>query len=183
MICLASCKKDVTIEPGTPKMTYTDLSSKVINITTPAGVDINGDGASDVWFEIFHTRNKNLKQDVHRFVASPSEESKLLVNDQNGTPIINNGNGIYNIQNAGYLWETGMQTELATRTLIEGEALPTWEGAWKDVQHKYLAVQVTKNGLVYNGWIELSFDTPKERIVLYRSGLSQEAGVAVVAGK
>ena len=73
--------------------------------------------------------------------------------------------------------------ELAKRTLIKNTATPTWEGAWKDVQHKFLAVQVTENGSVYNGWIELSFDTTKERVLLYRSAISKEAGIDIVAGK
>ena len=184
ILILAACKKEkLIIEPRPPQVLYTDLSSKVMNITTPATVDINGDGISDVWFEIFYTRDNNLKKHVHQFVASASNETKLLMNVQQLSPILNHGKGIFNIQNDGYEWKNPANVELAKRTLTENDGTITWEGAWKEVEHRYLAVQITKNGAVYNGWIELSFDTVKERVVLHRSGVSKEVGSFIVAGE
>ncbi|HEX7844899.1 MAG TPA: hypothetical protein VF476_03800, partial [Chitinophagaceae bacterium] len=57
-----------------------------------------------------------------------------------------------------------------------------WQGPWKDVSHKFLAVQIVKNDLKYNGWIELTFDTANERLILHRAAISTEAGKEVKAG-
>jgi hypothetical protein len=183
IICLASCKKDTDNLTPTVQMIYKDLSSRVVNITTPAGIDIDGDGPSDIWFEIWHTDDDILKKDEHEFMIKPGEGGKLLVNEQETSPILAKGNVIKVNRNAGYEWEANATIELATRTLYRNAASPTWEGVWKNVQRKYLAVQVNKNGSVYNGWIELSFDTVTESVKLHRSGVSLEAGKDIVAGQ
>jgi hypothetical protein len=181
--CLASCKKDTEIKTPTIPMMYKDLSSRVVNITTPAGIDINGDGPSDVWFEIFHTGDDIQEKDEHLFRVTQGEESKLLVNEQEESPIISKGDVIKINGNAGYEWEANANIELAKRTLYRNAAAPTWEGVWKNAQRKYLAVQVNKNGSLFNGWIELSFDTATEKVILHRSGFSLEAGADILAGQ
>ena len=183
VVSLTSCEKEKENSPSHTPMTYTDLSGSVINITTPAGIDISGDGVSDAWFEIWHTREDAQNRDVHRFTVSSGEKSKLLVNPEDATPIITEGTIIKNTANAGYEWEAPASIELAKRILVSNTAAPTWEGAWKDVQRKFLAVQVNQNGGIYNGWIELSFDKAVEKIILYRSAISKEAGKEVMAGQ
>lgn len=184
VIGLAACEKEpVSNTPAHPQMTYRDLSATVVNITTPAGVDINGDGPSDVWFDIWPTRDEALGRDFHRFTVTPGEGARLLVNAANGTPIIPQGGAIKLYGENGYEWKAPATADLAKRTLVRGVFAPAWEGAWKDVQHKFLAVQLTANGVFYNGWIELSFDTAREKVVLHRSGISREAGREVIAGQ
>jgi hypothetical protein len=52
----------------------------------------------------------------------------------------------------------------------------------KLANHKYLPVYLKKNGHVYFGWIELSFDTIAEKIILHRAALCTEAGQKIKAG-
>jgi hypothetical protein len=184
VISFASCKKEK--EENTtvshPLMTYQDLTGKVINISTPAGVDITGDGTSDLWFDIFSTREDAQNKDIHRFSVSTGEQGKILVNTQNASPIITEGTTLKLNGIDGYHWKAPASTELAKRTFIRNTPAPVWEGQWKDVQNRYLAVQVTMNGEIYNGWIELSFDTAKERVILFRSAISKEPGKDIIVG-
>ncbi|MBO9564747.1 MAG: hypothetical protein J7621_18355, partial [Niastella sp.] len=60
---------------------------------------------------------------------------------------------------------------------------PYWEGAWKQVHHQYLAIQIVKDNKRYNGWVEVSFDTAGEKLVLHKAAISKEAEKAVIAGK
>ena len=183
---LLSCEKDrdTSYVPDHPQMVYRDLSQRVVNIATPAGIDIGGDARSDVWFEIWHTKDDAHNKDIHRFSVSSGESSRLMVDStRRKSSIIPGGAIISSAGGNGFAWNAPANPELATRTLVRTAPAPTWEGDWKDANHKYLAVQVTQNGLVYNGWIELSFDTATERVILYRSGISKEAGKDIVAGK
>ena len=182
---LASCEKDrdITTTPAHPQMTYRDLSSRVVNITTPAGIDISGDGTSDVWFEIFYTRDQASNTDYHRFVASSGETSRLMIRDATSATVLAAGAAISTQVANGHEWKSPAQAELAKRTLVQGTGAISWEGAWKDAQRKFLAVQVTQNNQVYNGWIELSFDTAAERVILYRAAISREAAKDIEAGK
>jgi hypothetical protein len=185
-ISLASCEKNNDETPpraNHPEMIYKNLSNRVVNITTPAGIDINNDGPSDVWFEIWHTHDNAQNSDHHRFAVSAGEHSKLLVNTQHATPILSEGDSLDISQNTNYNWQAPASVDLAKRTLVKTTGTITWEGAWKDVQHKYLPVQINQNNSVYNGWIELSFDTAREKVILYRSAISKEANKDIIIGQ
>ena len=181
---LASCEKDREINaPAHPQMTYTDLSSRVVNITTPAGIDISGDGTSDVWLEIFYTRDQATNTDYHQFMVSSGETSRLMIQDAANAPVLAAGAAIGTQLTNGYEWRSPAQAGLAKRTLVQGTGAITWEGAWKNAQRRFLAVQVSGNGLVYNGWIELSFDTAAEKVILHRAAISREPAKDIEAGK
>ena len=59
---------------------------------------------------------------------------------------------------------------------------PYWEKEWKDVSHKFLAIQVKRDGKLYHGWIELSMDTVNSKLILHRAAIAKEAGRQVRAG-
>ena len=94
VISFTSCEKEKNNSTSHPQMSYTDLSARVINITTPSVIDISGDGVSDAWFEIWHTSEDAQNRDIHRFTVSSGEKSKLLVNAQAASPIIAEGTAI-----------------------------------------------------------------------------------------
>lgn len=57
-----------------------------------------------------------------------------------------------------------------------------WAGLWKNATHRFLPVQIKRNGQFYNGWIEISFDILNEKLVLHRTAISTEPGREVRAG-
>ena len=46
-----------------------------------------------------------------------------------------------------------------------------------------MGVQVEKEGKVFQGWIELSFDQAAQKLVLHRAAISREPGKTIRAGK
>jgi hypothetical protein len=59
---------------------------------------------------------------------------------------------------------------------------PYWEKPWKDAIHKFLAIRVHRNGQLYYGWVELSMDRSRSKLILHRSGISKIADKPVKAG-
>ena len=57
-----------------------------------------------------------------------------------------------------------------------------WEGKWKTRSHKYLPLQIQKNGKRYNGWVELSCDTGSQKTILHKAAISKKEESAVRAG-
>jgi hypothetical protein len=57
-----------------------------------------------------------------------------------------------------------------------------WEGNWKTATKKYLPIQVRKNNLRFNGWIELTVDTLHEKIILHRAAISKAGEKEIIAG-
>jgi len=45
-----------------------------------------------------------------------------------------------------------------------------------------LPIQIERNGRLYNGWIELSFSTANEKLILHKAAISVEEGRTVRAG-
>jgi hypothetical protein len=80
----------------------------------------------------------------------------------------------------GYTWWEISAIVLAEKIITYTES--HWEGAWKNADHKYLPVQMKKQGKLYHGWIELSFNTTEEKLILHRSAISKEEDKDVKAG-
>jgi hypothetical protein len=107
-------------------------------------------------------------------------KTNLLVDGEEQTPVKNRNEKIGSVHE-GYNWFEISAIVLAEKiTPVLGDV--NWQGPWKNVVHKYLPVQLDKNGKLYNGWIEVSFDTTKEKLVLHRCGISKEADKSVLAG-
>jgi hypothetical protein len=49
------------------------------------------------------------------------------------------------------------------------DAVTFWDGLWKNANHKYLLVQIKKEGKPYFGGIELSFDKRTEVVILHKN--------------
>jgi len=66
--------------------------------------------------------------------------------------------------------------------IIEEAGLDHWEGNWKNASHKYLAIQLRKGDLRYNGWVELSFKTDTEELTLHRAAITTGPKKTITAG-
>lgn len=185
---MTSCSKDETPIPAKPpvgsqpEMLYTDLQNRELKFQQAQLIDLNNDGSADIGFSTWYIGDPLEKEDEVLFFAGSYIHSNLLVNDANGSPAFNLGDAIPVNDYPGHNWYRVAQVEMALKNTPEsGQSY--WEGVWKQVSHKYLAIQVVRENKRYNGWIEVSFDTAGEKLVLHKAAISKEAEKAVVAGK
>jgi hypothetical protein len=59
---------------------------------------------------------------------------------------------------------------------------PYWEGIIKNVSHKYIPLQLTWKGEQHVGWIEVSFDSTREKLILHKVAVHKEPGKDIVTG-
>jgi hypothetical protein len=178
-----SCRKEDTPPPvDQPKMIYTDLQNRELKFQQAASIDLNHDELADIGFATWFIGDPIEQEDETLFFASSYEHSNVLINEANTAHPFNQGDTIPLNDPPGYNWYPVMQVEMALKnTPTIGQ--PYWEGAWKQVSHKYLAVQVVVANKRYNGWVELSFDTAGEKLILHKAAISTIAEKAVIAGK
>lgn len=184
---LGACKKDGTPGPSKPAkpqpgMIYTDLQNRELKFQQAQVIDLNQDGTADIGFSTWYIGDPVEHEDEVLFFAGSYIHSHLLMDEANSSPVFKPGDEIPVNNYPGHAWYQVAQVEMAMKnTPASGQ--PYWEGAWKQVNHQYLAIQVVKEGKRYNGWIEVSFDTAGEKLVLHKAAISKEAEKAVVAGK
>lgn len=181
---LASCKKDETViapppPPEHPAMIYTDLKNAEVKYGKLKLLDIDGDGSYDFRFSVFLVGDPVLQRDRYQFYASSTVDRNLLNNEADESPVLSKGDSISKFY-PGYQWWEVSAIVLAEKIVTNTGAY--WQGLWKDASHKYLPVQVEKNRKVFHGWVELSFDTVAEKMILHNAALSKEADKAVKAG-
>jgi hypothetical protein len=102
-----------------------------------------------------------------------------LNNQADESPMLNKGDSISKIYN-GYDWWEVSFIVLAEKIIDNNGS--RWDGLWKNADHKYLPIQVEKNQKLYHGWVELSFNTAEEKLILHKSAISTEADRTVKAG-
>ncbi len=184
-IVLAACKKTkpdplpLSPEPH-PVMQYTDLQNTSVPFGQIKRLDLNNDGVDDFLVSTLLVGDPVLQRDRRQYYISSSTETRFLQNGANQSPILNKNDQIMS-QHPGYTWLEVTSVLLAEK-IIPMAGNPFWQGDWKQANHHYLPVQVKKNGNFFHGWIELSFDTVQETIILHRAALCTEAGKAIKAG-
>lgn len=179
ILFLAGCKKPLT--PAPQNMVYTDLYDKKIRFRESFFLDLDKDGIPDIFFHTLLVGDPVAQQDKEKYFVSSRINAYLPVNAQENAPILEKGEPIPINNFNDYTWYEVSLIELAQKvTGVSGP--PFWEGTWKSSRHKYLPVQVRVSNSKYNGWIELSFDTDAEKIILHKAAISSEAGIEVIAG-
>ncbi|MGN6530351.1 MAG: hypothetical protein ACTHK0_01180 [Ginsengibacter sp.] len=179
LFILASCDKPV-VHPD-PTMNYIDLENKEVKFSESASVDINKDGMADVRFSTKFLGDPIAKKDMHIYLATSRSNCRLPVNANENPPVLSKGEPIPLENFAGYTWYENTQIQLVQKvTEITGD--PYWEGLWKSGNHQYLPVQVMANKQRFNGWMELSFDTNGEKIILHKAAISKLPETFVIAG-
>lgn len=188
LAAMTACKKDNAPhppkQPGNqqPEMIYTDLQNQELKFRQAQVVDLDKDGTADIGFATWYIGDPLEKEDEILFFAGSYIHSNLLVNEANTSHAFNLGETIPVGSYPGHDWYQVAQVEMALKNTPEtGNSY--WEGAWKQVNHKYLAIQVVRDNKRYNGWIEISFDTAGEKLILHKAAISKEAEKAVIAGK
>lgn len=184
LFAIASCsEKDVVTPPPTnhPKMKYTDLQDREVKYGKNQGIDVDGNGTIDFAFYVIYIGDPLLQQDKVRFLAGSNIACNLLVDPNNNSPVMAPGEIIRLGNTPPYEWFEVSEIFLGERILTDNLP-PFWQGPWKDVSHKFIAIQLVKDGARFNGWIEISFNTVSEKLVIHRAAISNEAEREVKAG-
>jgi hypothetical protein len=184
-LLLFSCKKETNntppLQPTHPEMYYKDLNNaEVKRGGNTAVLDIDGDGSIDFSMGVLLVGDPVLVRDRVQFIANSTVKRNLLNNAADESPVLNYGDSIGKTHN-NYSWFEISSILLAEKIITYNGNF--WEGVWKNADHKFLPVQIEKDGKIYHGWIELSFSTQGEKLILHRSAISKQQDVSIAAGK
>ena len=185
VLLIASCKKENTNQSppsSQPEMRYTDLKNVTIKSGQQKSLDINGDNSIDLLFSTILVGDPLFRRDKRRYYANASFDVFSLVNEGEETPVLNNNDSVTIRNHPGFNWYNASSIILAEK-IIEETGPAHWEGNWKNAIHNYFAVQVRKNDLLYTGWVEISFTTDTEELILHRAAIATEAGKDIKAGQ
>jgi hypothetical protein len=162
-----------------PIMIYTDLQNKEVKYGKFQYVDVDGDGPYDFLFNVVLVGDPILQRDRVQFYANSGINRNLLNSDVDESPMLSKGDSISKIH-AGYQWWEISAIVLAEKIVTNDGSF--WQGKWKNADHKYLPIQIEKNNKLYHGWIELSFNTAEEKLILHKAAISTEEDKSIQAG-
>jgi hypothetical protein len=179
-----ACKKENTAItpaplPAHPQMVYTDLQHAAVKFLQSKRVDVDGDGSTDFSFGVLLVGDPILQRDKLQFYVNSGVKRNLLNDDQDQSPVLNKFDSIGK-NHPGFTWWEISAIVLAEKVIDNSGT--SWQGLWKNADHKYLPIQVDKNGKLFHGWIELSFSTSEENLILHKAALSTEQERSVQAG-
>jgi hypothetical protein len=180
-----ACNKSTSIvQPSLPvnphpQMRYTDLQNAEVSFRNEKPADVDGDGVTDFFFGVILVGDPVLQRDRLQYYAMSGIKRNLLNDANDQSPMLNRMDSVANTH-PGYTWWEVSSILLAEKIITFNGA--HWEGFWKNASHKFLPIQLDRNGELFNGWIEVSFNTATEKLVLHRAGLSKEKGKTVKAG-
>ena len=162
-------------------MRYTDLLNTEVKAGTYKRVDLDGDGTNDLLFNTLLLGDAIGQRDRLQFYANTGIDTYQPVNEHEECPILTRDAAI-TFQYPGFTWYDITAIVLAEKVmLVSGETY--WDGLWKSASHRYLPVQVKKNGQSFLGWVEMSFDKTAEKLILHRAAISTLAEREIKAGE
>lgn len=165
--------------PSHPVMSYKNLGDKEVKYGQNQYVDIDNDGTIDFKFSVLLVGDPVLQRDRVQFYANSGIKRNLLNSQVDESPMLNKGDSIGKVH-SGYSWWEISSIVLAEK-IVEYSA-SHWEGLWKNADHNYLPIQIEKNNKLYHGWVELSFNTAEEKLILHKAAVSTEEQRSVQAG-
>lgn len=184
-LMLVACGKEKPLEPVVPPpsshplMAYKDLQNKEVKYGKYQYIDVDNDGSGDILFDVLLLGDPVLQRDRVQFYANSRVKRNLLNNSVDESPMLNKGDTISK-KHPGYDWWEISAIVLAEKIITDNGT--SWQGLWKNADHKYLPIQFEKNSKLYHGWIELSFNTAEEKLILHKAAISTEEEKSVQAG-
>jgi hypothetical protein len=183
-ILAVACKKEkmqptIPSIPSHPVMSYKNLGDKEVKYGQSQYVDIDNDGTIDFKFSVLLVGDPVLQRDRVQFYSNSGIKRNLLNSQVDESPMLNKGDSIGKVHN-GYSWWEISSIVLAEK-IVEYSG-NHWEGLWKNADHNYLPIQIEKNNKLYHGWVELSFNTAEEKLILHKAAISTEEERSVQAG-
>lgn len=182
LLFLFSCKKDKkTLPEPHPSMQYTDLGNAAVRFNEFKKINIDGDNTFDFLFSTLLVGDPIGRRDRQQYYVSSSFDAFLPVSGEEQLLMLNKDDAITIANRNGYNWFNASSVVLAEK-IIEENGSEHWEGKWKNASHKYVPVQVNREGQLYNGWVEISFNIIPGEIILHRAAIAREAGKDIRAG-
>jgi hypothetical protein len=175
-----ACIKKSLADEEHPPMQYTHLNNLEVKATEYSHLDIDGNGTVDFTFHTQLVGDPVLREDRRQFMVGSKVETSLLTNKDDESLKLKSGDRI-GTKHEGYNWFEISSVILAEK-VIPAEGNIFWRGVYKSANHHYLPVQVAKNGNVYHGWIQLSFSTDNERLILHKAAICTQSNTDVIAG-
>jgi hypothetical protein len=187
LVILSACHKDHLPEPPKhpdtqfPQMLVTELNDIEVKQQQHRVLDLDKDGVTDIMFSTWLIGDPIEHEDEVLFFAASGTESALMVGDNNDSPRFSKNDIIPVTPPKGHNWYIVAQVEMALKNIGEN-APPYWEKDWKEVNHKFLAIQIKRSGKSYYGWVEVSMDPANSKLILHRCAIARQADRAVKAG-
>lgn len=181
-ILFFACSKKTPLNPPVtshPVMAYKSLADKEVKYGQSQYIDIDNDGSTDFKFSVLLVGDPILQRDRVQFYANSGIKRNLLNNQVDESPMLNKGDSIGKLH-SGYTWWEISSIVLAEK-IVENNG-SHWEGLWKNADRKYLPIQIEKNNKLYHGWVELSFNTVDEKLILHKAAISTEEEKSIQAG-
>ena len=178
---LFACSKDENPLPES-RMDYTDLQNREVKFNKNQRIDLDKNGTNDFTFGTIHVGDPLLGIDRIQFFAGSGNYSFLIIDNAEESAILNKGDRVSFTPPAGHQWFNIAFTVLTEKIIPENDPA-YWQGPWTNITHRYLAVQIERDGKRYNGWIELSVDKNQEKLILHRGAISKEPSIDVSAGQ
>jgi hypothetical protein len=183
LLMAVACKKpsEPPVQPY-PSMLVKDLADSSVVFGRIASFDLDDNGEKDVLFSTQLVGDPVEQQDKKQWMVTSSFNANLPVNSTEHIPVLRYPDSIPLNNFSGYAWYNASHILLSQKT-ITMTTPPFWEGDWKDASHRFVPIQLKKQGGLYNGWIEVSFSTAEEKLTLHKSAVCKEANKNIVAGK
>jgi hypothetical protein len=179
-LAAVACMKKGIEEVPHPPMQYTYLQDVEIGANEYFHLDVDANGSPDFTFYTQLVGDPVLKQDRRQFLAVSKVETDLLNNVSDESPKLIKGDRI-SFEHEGYNWYQVSSIVLAEKVIsLNGEV--SWKGLWNGATHHYLPLAVEKNNQVYLGWIEISFNTGSQKLILHKAAISTDSGKDIRAG-
>lgn len=180
-LAAVACMKKAAEEVPAAQMRYTSLQDLEIRANEYYHLDIDGNGTVDFTFHTYLVGDPVLRHDRRQFLVSSKIETNLLNNENDESPLLYKGD-VVRMQWENYQWFEVSSIILAEQIVPESGS-SSWRGVWRGANHNFLPVQLIKGGNPYHGWIEISFDTINQKLILHRAAISQEPIIEVKAGR
>jgi hypothetical protein len=184
LLMAVACKKPSSKPPVQPypSMLVKDLADSSVVFRRNASFDLDDNGEKDVLFSTQLVGDPVEQQDKKQWMVTSSFNANLPVNSTEHIPVLRYPDSIPLNNFSGYAWYNASHILLSQKT-ITMTTPPFWEGDWKDASHRFVPIQLKKQGGLYNGWIEVSFSTAEEKLTLHKAAVCKEANKSIVAGK
>lgn len=183
LVALGACRKTSIEKPvADPVMDYTELNQEM-SFGQVLYVDIDNNSSKDFLFYTLPVSDPLTGKSYRQYHIASSYGASVIVDTiDEHTPAFVKNEVIPAGLPAPFDWFNASGALLA-RKVVGAAGTPSWEGSWANASHQYVAVRVLRAGLSYYGWLELSFDSKAEKVILHRAAICREAEKEVKAGK
>jgi hypothetical protein len=177
LLTINSCSKNTeqrVPEPDT-LLIYQELYNQEVGLNDPPLIiDTDQNGKSDLIFSVAITYNPTTGITEKSATVINLAGTYLPIQTGDPTPLLSYGDKIHQqyFTPPQYHWNNAWRTFMASKQLSPITS-NDWKGLWVGASHKYIPFLIEwVLGAPNYGWIEISFDTTQEKIILHKCAVS-----------